>query len=184
DKAHQQVNYKRPPSSFDIFKPIEHPDWCKLRPFTEAEKGAKYIHAFDKNAMYLQCVGIPLGVGNYRHMVKPNVPGQPFPGVWRVKSIPFSGCDLFNMPGAQNEWVMTPTLLLMRKLGLLRDIEERYICDDSHKLFPTYYSHMKKALALCDQSEVGETMKDFIKKMYTQGIGYLNSDLFADEWFY
>src|SRR5262249_44739885 len=90
DKAHQQVNYKHPPSSFDIFKPIEHPDWCKLRPFTEAEKGAKYIHSFDKNAMYLQCVGIPLSVGNYRRIIKPDVPDQPAPGVWRVKAAPFS----------------------------------------------------------------------------------------------
>lgn len=184
DRANEQVNYKRAPTSFEMFKPpvIEYLDWCKVRRFTEAEKQARYIHSFDKNAMYLNAVGVPLGVGTYRHAVNPDVVNQP--GVWRVKSSPLADCNLFNVPGAQNEWVCTPTLLLLQELGLLREVSEAYICDESHKLFPTYYAHMKKALALCDASPVGETMKGFVKVMYTRGVGYLNSDLFEGEWFH
>ena len=176
ERAKEQWDYKRPPSTFDPWlrlsqgdDPLD--DWKRLRPFTHTEKKTKYIHAFDKNAAYLQAIGIPLGVGEYhRYDAKERLLDWERPGVWKVKTRPYFSDELaatlldggrqvsrmFNPPGLRGSepfsvWVATPQFKLMCELDLITDVEEAYLADDSSKLFATYYSHIKQALSLADE---------------------------------
>jgi hypothetical protein len=233
ERAKEQVDYKRQPSfrrpnniwrdvgADDLIiggddrapRTFENPfvhlqddlDWKKLRPLSIAERQKKYVHAFDKNAAFLQAVGIPLGVGDYTYVSRPQV--SDCPGLWLVKSISFFSEDRtrlryfkgmnremsewFNPPGFANaipfsQWVTTPTLKLLCDLDLIVEVEAAWLADDAHKLFPTYYSNIKQVLALCDVSPTGRLMRRFVKGIYTKGIGYLRADFArqANEWFY
>ena len=184
DRAREQVNFRSRPESFTLFRSINFLDWTRTRPFTEAEQGMGFVHSFDKNAMYLNAAAIALPIGNYRHTANPAITNQP--GIWRARIRPLSGCALWNPPGAHNQWVYTPTLLQLQELGLIDEVCEAWISDESHKLFPTWQSRLKKALAgaKAERPEVAELMTRFVKSIYTKGIGYLNSDLFKEEWFF
>jgi hypothetical protein len=227
DRAKEQVEYKRPPRFYypggeldNLFAThaakIGDLDWKRLRPLTEDERGGRlcdfkrYLHAFDKNAAFLQCVGIPLGIGNYRRHARPPVTGDP--GLWLVRSLPYFAAqtlknlqgqnaerdlpESFNPPGLAgtvpfSQWVTTPTLRLLCELDLIVDIEEAWLADDSHKLFPTYYSRIKQAIDSCDRpfvdsidEQAQRLTKRFIKTIYVKGIGYLRSQHFKDAWFY
>jgi hypothetical protein len=186
-KAKEQVDYKRRPSNealqmwVDLNQgddPLD--DWKRSRPFMHAEKKMKYLHAFDKNAMYLQAVGIPLGLGEYRYCRKPlamhtDEKGMMIPGFWCVRTRPYetvrgmrSNYDnrpfyeeihfpaTFAPPGFRGSepfrhWVTTPQFKLLCELDLINDIEGAYLAEESSKLFATYYSHIKQSLNLADE---------------------------------
>lgn len=185
-KAKEQVDYMRPPSSESLqmwtdlnegSDPLD--DWKKSRPFTYAEKKMKYLHAFDKNAMYLQAVGIPLGLGEYRYYKHTDaefpVDRWDLPGIYLVRSRPYEawygmrsnydGLPLyeektfsrwFTPPGLRGSepfrhCVTTPQFKLLCELDLIVDVEGAYLAECSTKLFATYYSHIKQALNLADE---------------------------------
>lgn len=221
DRAKEQVDYKKTPrfsglpveetwSGGNPFNRLDDQDWKKLRSLTPTEAQRRYVHAFDKNAAFLQCVGVSLPIGNYRYVYKPhqvNLDQLNLDqcGLWLVQGESYfrhqvnSGRgaevipEMFAVSGLQGtfpfaQWVTTPTLKLLCELDLIEEVEEAYLCDDSHKLFPTYYSQVKQAIGLSylHDAPVARMMRRLIKMMYVKGVGYLCASfaLEAGEWFY
>ena len=205
ERAKEQVDYKRKPSSLGPWSELGDLDWKRTREFTGVEKQAKYIHAFDKKAAFLQAVGIPLGLGEYRRWEGPieiELPLDNLPGLWLVRSMSYLNArEDFAAPGFRGaevfpQWVATPTLQLLAKLGLLTEIKEAYVATEAHKLFPTYQSRIRRAIAEAESEmavaasddderfEAARMMKRFIKAIYVKGIGYLHADFAKGEWFH
>lgn len=170
-------------------EPFENPKdyalkWIRIP--TEEEMRMPYLHSFDKNHSYMGASSINLGIGEWRHELKP-VFKKDTPGVYRIlihdmgKLDPRLPSPFVGLEG--NEWYYTPTLTLLTEEGVQFHCEEAYLFDDKRNIFAGWYAKVLEAKrgASSDNSQTGRCFQRMIKSMYTQTFGYLGSQ-FTQGW--
>lgn len=130
-------------------------DLRTVRELEDSERRAKFVHAFDANAMYLGAASsLALPVGRAEHNVDGNIYPVTMPGYWRY--------------GA--EWITTPTARF-RDAGAA---QEFYGWPEWHRFLEGWYKALRDArneLVVFGPSPA----LDAVKATYRQGIGQLAS---------
>lgn len=151
-------------------------DIADARPWSEEMRQYRYIHAYDKNAMYLAaCSSLALGVGVA-------VEGRTFdknePGYWRA-TIRCNSIDLgprYGLCDAEG-WYPTPAVALAYELGAEVRIHESVSWPMHHRILEPWYKRIREARSYCQADPLALAA---VKATYTAGIGWLDGHWHRD----
>lgn len=187
-----------PPEPAEM-KPEPLHDFAWIRLLTAGERAQGYVHAFDRNAMYLAaCNELVCGFGEAEHIEAPAGGFIPFdaslPGYW-LASIEGGRDPLLPdpfYPGGRRpagadpaalRWYLTPTLVLAGELGARVTIREAYVWREHHRPFEPWYKRLRDARAgLIAQANASAHPAPAtlalaaVKNTYTKGIGWLDGE--------
>lgn len=108
------------------------------RKLTREELDYKYVHAIDKNSMYLSsCRGLMLPAGQPTHYKSPRFVVKK-PGVWKLTGITGLYSDLLPKPIYGDGWYWTPTVNFLRAQKFEFEIEEAVVWEESHQTLDTF----------------------------------------------
>ena len=162
------------------------------RALTDEECNMKYLHKFDKRSAYLRSsqeeqmgVGEPAHYGQEDYellvLLDPHLPG-----IWRIDTPvnhPISHTydrDLLPHPlwtGA--EWVSSPVLRLLNKMGYTGDIHEAWVFHDSARTLRVWAEKLWDT-----RQRFKGAFWDAVKDIYTSTEGLFGSDKVAGTWKY
>jgi hypothetical protein len=163
-----------PADSMDIFAEHKAPDIDYLREPTIEDAGRKYVHAFDKNNMYLSACAIPLGDGDWTAWCGKKF-DRNFPGLWEAKITGGHPTfrQLLNLRGDEG-WFYTPSLALAEDLGFTVDVGCAYVFPRTRKVLEDFYQTIRRALILGSGLAGPELVAaKSLKPVYTHFIGWL-----------
>ena len=176
------------------------PDLIWVRPLTQEERErCAYVHAYDKNAMYLGASSaLPLGLGLPEHVTASTAgeegAGLTFDkrlaGYWlaRIEYTPPAGMpNPFAAPMHATDasgagWYLSPMVELAYQIGAQVTLQEAHVWRSSHRIMAPWYERMRDAradlLARSADSTGDSTAATLalgaLKATYTQTIGWLN----------
>ena len=172
-------------------------DLAWIRPLTAEEAARRYVHSYDKNALYLgACSSLALGFGVPEHRTAPADGALTFdgsPGYWRA-AVQYDAPALLPhpfLPGGMPDrrerepgavrWYLAPALALAAELGARVDVREAWVWPESHRVLTSWYERMRGArTTLQDASAATPTdpataiALRAVKATYTQTIGWLD----------
>jgi len=177
--------------------PVSHnePDgWQWMRPLTADEASRRYIHGYDKSAMYLAaCSSVDLGTGAWMHdETGDRTASGTAPGYYRVVVdwpdgrrpsdglLPNPVVGRPDQEGRPGLWMTSPTVRLAARLGAAIHVQESWAQPGRIRALEAWYHRLRAARA----SLMGITGDDLVparlafaavKQTYAGGIGRLGS---------
>src|SRR5579875_336776 len=156
-------------------------------------KDGLYIHAYDKNSMYLgAATGALLGAGTPDHITGRAVPNLKLPGIWHctidIADSPYNGtarpCPLSkNQLAQKQQWITTPLLKLCLDLGYKVEILEGYQWQEHHRTLEqwgnalwTARTQLKTDHTSYPHEHGRELAASGVKRIATAGLGLFDSD--------
>jgi hypothetical protein len=173
---------------------------CAFKAANIEYKPGLYLHAYDKNSMYLGAIrGAVLGAGTpafYGPEEKPQ-PNLKLPGLWHCKidtgASKYNGVD---MPAAlyrRQEWLTTPLLKLCMDLGYSVQVIEGYQWTEYHRTLEDWGAFLWQVRSTIKDDttnyphERGRMLAyECVKRIATAGLGLLNADAsakYCPEWY-
>jgi hypothetical protein len=189
DRRYLRLDTPVPPPPPATMHPAPARDFAWIRALTDEERGRRYLHAFDKNAMYLgACASLELGLGEWEHIEEPPYLDEietGRPGYWHVSSAvwhnPVPGIpDLLMLDDeddAADAWVTTP--VLQAALDAHCDIycSESYVWPEYGRFLDPWQARLRVA-----RQELREMLlaSSVFKLTYASGIGGLDGAWLRD----
>lgn len=177
--------------------PIAHnePDgWRWIRPLTAREASRRYIHGYDKSAMYLAaCSSVDLGTGAWMHdETGDRSASGTAPGYYRVVvdwpdgRLPSAGLlpspcgGVGDHSGRPGVWMTAPTVRLAARLGAAIHVQESWTQPGRIRALEAWYHRIRDARASLMTITGGDLVPArlalaAVKQTYTGGIGRLGS---------
>jgi hypothetical protein len=134
------------------------PSFSWIRALTEEEQSMAYLHAFDKNAMYLgACSSLELGMGAWKHVQEPHLEQieTSMPGYWHMASSTRHDADKWDhmLPdlrfpdGATGEdlWITTPVLRALIEAHYDVYCTEAYVWPEHHRVLEPWQARLRVA---------------------------------------
>jgi hypothetical protein len=155
-------------------------DLAWMRPLTDAERAAGFVHSFDRNAQYLSVMGsLSVGIGEPEYRTGPDLAfDRKLPGYWHAvitAELPANLPDPFPCDPA-GRWYTTPTLELAAQLGARITLREAYVWPEHSRLLERWYRIVREA-----RLTLSGPAREAVKALYTQFIGHLESRIWERE---
>lgn len=150
------------------------------RELSGAERGAHYVHAYDKHGQYLAaCSSLRLGIGPLSRAINPIEPHLRFPGYWRIDYPEYVATTnplppLFSTK-RRPLWVTTPTLTLLRELHPVLLPNEGYFWLNSEPYLDRWYKRLRDARRELNGGLGNPIAAAALKPVYTATLGRLGS---------
>lgn len=158
------------------------PDLAWARELTETEKTRAFIHAYDKNHAYVSSANIKLGVGDHAH--ETDSAFRDVPGVWLVEAMDIYDPLLWDVTRGR-EWLHTPTVKILRDLGVNLIIKEAYTFEAANPVMAQWYEAFSQEFkAINPASEDDRIYRQILKAVSLKAIGWLGSSEYAKDWMY
>ena len=184
-----------PPADLAFFGKHQSSDLRWIRPLSEAEERAKWVHVFDKNGQYASATGsVVLGAGRYEQVEAPAFEKRRA-GLWQVKLSGTSGYDGQDLPhpfantptisrafaSEGTTWQHTAQVALALEVGYQVEIERALLFAKSHRILAGWHDRIKAASdGLNDASwyrheEARLAARECVKAIRNQSIGKFSS---------
>lgn len=162
-------------------------DWLWRRGPASDEAGAKFVHAYDINGMYLAASSsVEVGIGEPEHLTDRPAFNKRMPGYWLLEPGSWDQArlpDLFD-PASHGRrrgrvWVTTPTVAVAEQLGWI-DAEplEAWVWPGKARYLEQWYQRLRDARG--QLLEAGHSSNcpilGAVKGTYAKGVGYLGHE--------
>jgi hypothetical protein len=155
-----------------------------MRALTAEERGMRYMHAFDKNWMYISaCSGLKLGFGKPEHITGGHDAWDGRPGYWLVTPGSRIANEWAMLPPmiserAQRSWVSTPTVEVALEQYTSLVFRDAWVYPEYHNPLTAWARRLKAAReTLRDSNPVAYGV---LKSCYSQAIGWLGLNKLKD----
>lgn len=181
--------YPPPPA---IMHPAPARDFDWIRALTDEEQSYTYLHAFDKNAMYLgACASLEVGLGEWRHYDEPpylEALETSMPGYWhlprsvytRIPDLSTSIPTLFYPEGdiTGDIWITTPVLRAALEAHYDLYCVEAYLWPRHSRVLAPWQARLRVARQELRDMPLARRV---LKNTYASGIGGLDGRWLRDE---
>jgi hypothetical protein len=170
-------------------------DFAWIRALTPEEQEYQYLHAYDKNAMYLGASGSArLGTGDWTHLDPADLWGTDigaYPGYYRIDREALSYHD-YDLPSPldpsgyyasrqpEQIWVTAPALEVALQCGVPVDISEAYVWQKSSRYLEPWQAQLVEARrTLRARDYTPNIALQVFKDTYAQSIAWLDGHWLA-----
>lgn len=154
------------------FKEATPPPLLWSRPLTREENNRKFIHKIDKNSMYLRaCVEEMYGAGEPMHVDGAEYQEQQV-GIWSISIL--WGMKTLRVPypiWGKNNWLPSPMLKAIKKIGYEVTIEEGWIFPEAHGIFKAWANELWRFRS---SYPTNDPKRDAIKEIANKTIGLIS----------